>query len=191
METSCIPALSCSGADPPRGPRAVADNTFPVIAVVTDGRGGQALQPVLNRLRGRGADLFVVGPKAQVEVASAGFVPPAAGVAEEVRPILEILPPRMPAYEVVIARGQDPDASRTGRGHRDPLITGRVRATAGEHPRAAAPGRDPQPVRHRSPELLGRRCAVPPAGERCLRSQGRERGYLDPPSCAGRAEALS
>lgn len=60
-----------------------------------------------------------------------------------------------------------------------------------KHPRAAAPGRDPQPVRHRSPELLGRRCAVPPAGERCRRSQGRERGHLDPLSCAGRVEALS
>lgn len=112
METSYIPALSYSGADLLHGPLAMVDNISPVIAVVTDGRGGEALQPVLDRLRGRGADLFVVGPKAQVEAASGGFVLPTAGVAEEVQPILEILPLQMLAYEVTIARGQDPDAPR-------------------------------------------------------------------------------
>ncbi|MFF3262701.1 SIS domain-containing protein [Streptomyces sp. NPDC002932] len=112
METSYIPALSYSGADLLHGPLAMVDNISPVIAVVTDGRGGEALQPVLDRLRGRGADLFVVGPKAQVRAASAGFVLPTAGVAEEVQPILEILPLQMLAYEVTIARGQDPDAPR-------------------------------------------------------------------------------
>ncbi|MFB7554432.1 SIS domain-containing protein [Streptomyces brevispora] len=112
METSYIPALSYSGADLLHGPLAMVDNISPVIAVVTDGRGGEALQPVLDRLRGRGADLFVVGPKAQVAAASAGFVLPTAGVAEEVQPILEILPLQMLAYEVTIARGQDPDAPR-------------------------------------------------------------------------------
>ncbi|MFE6663620.1 SIS domain-containing protein [Streptomyces sp. NPDC057697] len=112
METSYIPALSYSGADLLHGPLAMVDNISPVIAVVTDGRGGEALQPVLDRLRGRGADLFVVGPRAQVEAASAGFVLPTAGVAEELQPVLEILPLQLLAYEVTIARGQDPDAPR-------------------------------------------------------------------------------
>ncbi|WP_353944653.1 SIS domain-containing protein [Streptomyces sp. HUAS MG91] len=112
METSYIPALSYSGADLLHGPLAMVDNISPVIAVVTDGRGGVALQPVLDRLRGRGADLMVVGPEAQVARASAGFVLPTAGVAEEVQPVLEILPLQLLAYEVTIARGQDPDAPR-------------------------------------------------------------------------------
>ncbi|MFE7777785.1 SIS domain-containing protein [Streptomyces sp. NPDC057445] len=112
METSYIPALAYSGADLLHGPLAMVDNISPVIAVVTDGRGGEALQPVLDRLRGRGADLCVVGPKGQVEAASAGFALPTEGVAEEVQPILEILPLQMLAYEVTIARGQDPDAPR-------------------------------------------------------------------------------
>ncbi|WP_373298556.1 SIS domain-containing protein [Streptomyces melanogenes] len=112
METSYIPALSYSGADLLHGPLAMVDNISPVIAVVTDGRGGQALQPVLDRLRGRGADLFVVGPKPQVDAASAGFVLPVEGVPEELQPILEILPLQLLAYEVTIARGQDPDAPR-------------------------------------------------------------------------------
>ncbi|MEU1196112.1 SIS domain-containing protein [Streptomyces sp. NPDC005813] len=112
METSYIPALSYSGADLLHGPLAMVDNVSPVIAVVTDGRGGEALQPVLDRLRGRGADLVVVGPRAQVEQASAGFVLPTECVAEEVQPMLEIIPLQLLAYEVTIARGQDPDAPR-------------------------------------------------------------------------------
>ncbi|MFF3130261.1 SIS domain-containing protein [Streptomyces mirabilis] len=112
METSYIPALSYSGADLLHGPLAMVDNISPVIAVVIDGKGGEALQPVLDRLRGRGADLVVIGPRAQVEQASAGFVLPTEGVTEELQPILEILPLQLLAYEVTIARGQDPDAPR-------------------------------------------------------------------------------
>ncbi|MFI6346614.1 SIS domain-containing protein [Streptomyces sp. NPDC050560] len=112
METSYIPALSYSGADLLHGPLAMVDNISPVIAVVTDGRGGEALQPVLDRLRGRGADLVVFGPKEQVDGASGGFVLPTAGVPEELQPILEIIPLQLLAYEVTIARGQDPDAPR-------------------------------------------------------------------------------
>ncbi|MBB5937871.1 SIS domain-containing protein [Streptomyces zagrosensis] len=112
METSYIPALSYSGADLLHGPLAMVDNVSPVIAIVTDGRGGEALQPVLERLRGRGADLVVIGTQAEAAKASAGFALPTENVAEEVQPILEILPLQMLAYEVTIARGQDPDAPR-------------------------------------------------------------------------------
>ncbi len=111
METTYIPASPFSGADLLHGPLAMVDNVSPVIAIVPDGKGGEALQPVLDRLRGRGADLVVVGQQAQVESASAGFALP-AGVPEEVQPILEILPLQLLAYEVTIARGQDPDAPR-------------------------------------------------------------------------------
>ncbi|MEU6652573.1 SIS domain-containing protein [Streptomyces sp. NPDC046900] len=112
METSYIPALSYSGADLLHGPLAMVDNVSPVIAVVTDGKGGAAFRPVLDRLRGRGADLVVIGPEDQVEQASAGFVLPTGGVPEELQPILEIIPLQLLAYEVTIARGQDPDAPR-------------------------------------------------------------------------------
>lgn len=112
METSYIPALAYSGADLMHGPLAMVDNISPVIAVVTDGRGGEALQPVLERLRGRGADLCVIGPASEITAASAGFALPTEGVAEEVQPLLEILPLQRLAYEIAMARGQDPDAPR-------------------------------------------------------------------------------
>jgi glucosamine--fructose-6-phosphate aminotransferase (isomerizing) len=111
METSYIPALSYSGADLLHGPLAMVDNVSPVIAVVTDGKGGEALQPVLDRLRDRGADLVVIGSEDAVARASAGFALP-TGLPEELQPILEIIPLQMLAYEVTIARGQDPDAPR-------------------------------------------------------------------------------
>ncbi|MFH8379634.1 SIS domain-containing protein [Kitasatospora sp. NPDC018058] len=111
METTYIPATPFSGADLLHGPLAMVDNVSPVIAIVPDGKGGEALQPVLDRLRGRGADLVVIGQQAEVDAASAGFGLP-AGVPEEVQPILEILPLQQLAYEVTIARGQDPDAPR-------------------------------------------------------------------------------
>ncbi|MGK5529053.1 SIS domain-containing protein [Streptomyces sp. URMC 129] len=112
METSYIPALSYSGADLLHGPLAMVDNVSPVIAVVPDGRGGTALRPVLDRLRERGADLVVIGPEAAVAAASAGFALPTGGVPEELQPVLEILPLQRLAYEVTLARGQDPDAPR-------------------------------------------------------------------------------
>ncbi|MBL1098634.1 SIS domain-containing protein [Streptomyces coffeae] len=112
METSYIPALSFSGADLLHGPLAMVDNVSPVIAIVPEGKGGLALQPVLDRLRGRGADLVVIGSEREVRQASAGFVLPTAEVAEEVQPILEIIPLQLLAYEITIARGQDPDAPR-------------------------------------------------------------------------------
>lgn len=74
--TSYIPALSFSGADLLHGPPAMVDHVFPVIAIVTEGKGGEALRPVLDRLRGRGADLVVIGDRASADAASAGFVLP-------------------------------------------------------------------------------------------------------------------
>ncbi|WP_165987478.1 SIS domain-containing protein [Streptomyces sp. YIM 98790] len=113
METSYIPALSYSGADLLHGPLAMVDNVSPVIAIVTEGHGGTALRPVLERLADRGADLMVIGPATAVAGASAGFVLPTEGVPEELQPVLEILPLQLLAHEVTIARGQDPDAPRS------------------------------------------------------------------------------
>ncbi|MFD7031831.1 SIS domain-containing protein [Streptomyces sp. NPDC059917] len=112
METTYIAALAYSGADLLHGPLAMVDNIFPVIAVVPDGRGGEALQPVLDRLRGRGADLCVIGSRARVAAATSGFALPGDGVPEALQPLLEILPLQLLAHEVTIARGQDPDAPR-------------------------------------------------------------------------------
>jgi glutamine---fructose-6-phosphate transaminase (isomerizing) len=111
METSYLAAHAFSGADLLHGPLAMVDNESPVVAVVPDGTGGRALAPVLARLRERSADLCVVGTPEAVAAATVGFTLP-AGVAEELSPILEILPLQRLAYEIAVGRGFDPDTPR-------------------------------------------------------------------------------
>lgn len=111
METSYLSAHAYSGADLLHGPLAMVDAESPVVAVRPEGVGGQALEPVLARLRERGADLCVVGAPDAVRRASVGFELP-SGVAEELSPILEILPLQRLAYEIAVGRGLDPDAPR-------------------------------------------------------------------------------
>ncbi|HEX5568560.1 MAG TPA: glucosamine-6-phosphate deaminase, partial [Streptomyces sp.] len=50
--------------------------------------------------------------RAQVDGACAGLTLPTEGLAEELQPVLEVLPLQMLAYEMAMARGQNPDAPR-------------------------------------------------------------------------------
>ncbi len=45
METSCVPALSCSGADLLHGPLAMVDSISPAVAVVTGGKAARPSSP--------------------------------------------------------------------------------------------------------------------------------------------------
>ncbi|MDX6256169.1 MAG: hypothetical protein QOJ11_2503 [Frankiales bacterium] len=111
METSYLAAQSFSGADLLHGPMAMVSAGTPVIAVVSGGHGGRAMEPVLARLEELGADLFVVGEPAAVARAGKGFVLP-AGVSEELSPLMEIVPLQRLACSLALARGLDPDAPR-------------------------------------------------------------------------------
>ena len=82
-----------------------------MIAVVGAGPGGRAMEPVLARLAELGADVFVVGERRPLPVPAEGFVLP-AGVAEELSPLLEIVPLQRLACALAVARGLDPDAPR-------------------------------------------------------------------------------
>jgi len=106
METCYLSAQAFSGADLLHGPFGMIGPELPVIAVVTPGVGGTAMQPVLARLEAAGADLLHVG-------AESGGLPVAwAGVAEELRPVLEILPLQQLAWRLALDRGGDPDRPR-------------------------------------------------------------------------------
>jgi len=87
------------------------DPQVPVLAVVARGTGGEAMAPVLPRLADRGADVFCVGTAEAVARADVGIVLP-DGAAEEVSPLLEILPFQQLAQHLAVARGSDPDAPR-------------------------------------------------------------------------------
>jgi glucosamine--fructose-6-phosphate aminotransferase (isomerizing) len=111
METSYLSAQAFSAADLMHGPLAVIDTQVPVLAVVADGPGGQAMHPVLERLCEVGADVFTVGTADAVRKSTGGLVLPGS-VPEEVSPILEILPFQQLALHLAVARGGNPDAPR-------------------------------------------------------------------------------
>jgi glutamine---fructose-6-phosphate transaminase (isomerizing) len=111
METSYVAAHAFSGADLLHGPLAMVDPQYPLVAVVPDGVGATAMLPVLERVLERGADLLVLAGEGALPAGARGFALP-AGVAEEVHPIVDILPLQWLALEVALARGLDPDVPR-------------------------------------------------------------------------------
>ncbi len=120
METSYLAAHAFSGADLLHGPLAVIDPQYPVVAVVPDGVGLEAMKPVLRRVRASGADVLLLGGSHALEemratgsAADGGrFMGLPDGLAEEVHPIVDILPLQWLALEIAVARGLDPDAPR-------------------------------------------------------------------------------
>ncbi|MBA8794209.1 glucosamine--fructose-6-phosphate aminotransferase (isomerizing) [Friedmanniella endophytica] len=111
METCYLSAQAFSGADLLHGPLAMIDPQVPVLTVVGDGIGGRAMGQVLPRLSELGADVFCVGTPDAVAAATVGIALP-DGVAEEVSPLLEILPFQQLARHLALFRGGDPDAPR-------------------------------------------------------------------------------
>jgi len=109
-ETSYLAARAYSGADLLHGPVAAVDEETAVLAVTGAGRGGAALRDVLAAVAERGADVLALG-------SSSGDVPaavriPVPSVAEELAPVLEVLPVQRIALGLALARGFDPDRPR-------------------------------------------------------------------------------
>ncbi|KOX31736.1 glucosamine-6-phosphate deaminase [Saccharothrix sp. NRRL B-16348] len=109
-ETSYLAARAYSGADLLHGPVAAVDAETAVLAVTSLGKGGDALHDVLDAVHGRGADVLAVGSAS--DKVSAALRIPVAETAEEVAPILEILPIQRLAHGLALARGGDPDNPR-------------------------------------------------------------------------------
>jgi glutamine---fructose-6-phosphate transaminase (isomerizing) len=105
METSYLSAQAFSGADLLHGPLAMVDSSVPVIAVVSPGKGGDAMSSVLERLAASGSEILRVGSADGLPIAS-------AGLAEELLPILEILPLQQLAWRLALDRGENPDRPR-------------------------------------------------------------------------------
>jgi glucosamine--fructose-6-phosphate aminotransferase (isomerizing) len=123
METSYVSAQAFSGADLLHGPMAMIDAAVPTIAVVSPGRDGEAMAPVLERLAALGAPVLRVGSTVdfaraesgatlEPETAAAELPIAAAAVPEHLLPILEILPLQRLALTLALRRGIDPDRPR-------------------------------------------------------------------------------
>ncbi|MBK0865667.1 SIS domain-containing protein [Saccharopolyspora sp. HNM0986] len=108
-ETSYLPARSYSGADLLHGPVAAVDSETAVLAVRGPGEGGEAMREVLSAVAERGADVCAVGSGDDDSIAHRIPVPDCA---EEIAPVLEILPVQRLALDLALARGVDPDQPR-------------------------------------------------------------------------------
>lgn len=109
-ETSYLGARSYSGADLLHGPVAAIDTGTGVVAVTSAGHGGAAMRDVLAAVHERGAGVLAVGSSAADMPAGLRIDVPET--AEEVAPILEILPLQRLALALSLARGGDPDQPR-------------------------------------------------------------------------------
>jgi glucosamine--fructose-6-phosphate aminotransferase (isomerizing) len=115
METSYVAAHAFSAADLLHGPFAMIDPDRPVIAVAPDGVGAAALEPVLDRLRELEADVLLVADQRVLDrwgTARSTVELALPAVAEEVGPVVQIVPLQLLALEMAVARGNDPDAPR-------------------------------------------------------------------------------
>ncbi|MBB4687912.1 SIS domain-containing protein [Amycolatopsis jiangsuensis] len=109
-ETSYLAARAYSGADLLHGPVAAVDGETAVLAATSAGRGGEAMREVLEAVGERGADVLAVGSAAADMPAALGI--PVAPSAEELAPVLEVLPIQRIALGLSLARGGDPDSPR-------------------------------------------------------------------------------
>lgn len=109
-ETSYLGARSYSGADLLHGPVAAIDDRTGVVAVTSKGHGGTAMRDVVETVCSRGASVLAVGSAAPDVSADLRITLPET--AEEVVPILEILPLQRLALALSLARGGDPDNPR-------------------------------------------------------------------------------
>ncbi|EHK87400.1 glutamine--fructose-6-phosphate transaminase [Saccharomonospora azurea SZMC 14600] len=110
-ETTYLPTRAYSGADLLHGPVAAVDAGTAVLGIAGAGHGGAAMLDVFDTVTRSGADLLCVGSAAH-SVPSAALTVPVAESAEEVAPILEVLPIQRLALGLALARGLDPDAPR-------------------------------------------------------------------------------
>jgi glucosamine--fructose-6-phosphate aminotransferase (isomerizing) len=111
METSYLSAQAFSAADLMHGPLAMVDADRPVIAIVAEGPGGDAMAPVLDALKDRGADVCAVAPAGRAPDATVRLDLP-TGMPEDLAPVVQIVPLQRLALEMAVARGLDPDAPR-------------------------------------------------------------------------------
>ncbi|RCW43548.1 glutamine--fructose-6-phosphate transaminase [Halopolyspora algeriensis] len=109
-ETSYLSARAYSGADLLHGPVAAVDTETAVLALCSSGRGGEAMRPVLDTVHEHGADICVIGSAAS-EVRAAHRIG-VASCAEELAPVLEVLPVQRLALGLALARDVDPDSPR-------------------------------------------------------------------------------
>lgn len=103
-ETTMLSAEGFSGADLRHGPIAIVEHGLPVLAFLADGPAHVDMIELVEDLRGRGADVFVVGADDGADLPLPREVP------EALAPIVAVVRAQQVALALARARGLDPDA---------------------------------------------------------------------------------
>ena len=108
METCYVAAHGFSAADLMHGPVAIVERRTPVIVVSPGGMSTDLVRPVFERLSELGADRTLIGGGC----AAPDAMVPLPAVAEELSPVVSIVPLQLLALELARSRGVDPDHPR-------------------------------------------------------------------------------
>jgi glutamine---fructose-6-phosphate transaminase (isomerizing) len=103
QETAGIAAHGFSAADLRRGPIAIVDEGFPVLALSAAGPARGDVAELVAMLRARGARVLTVSTDADADL-------PLPPVVEPLAPIVAVVAAQQLAHELALARGHDPDA---------------------------------------------------------------------------------
>jgi glucosamine--fructose-6-phosphate aminotransferase (isomerizing) len=112
-EISYLHAEGCPGGELEHGPRALVDERLLVVLVAPQGPTRAPMLADARDLRARGARLIAVATEGDLEMAALTpdivWLPP---IAEELLPLLAVLPLQLLAYHVADLRGNDVDQPR-------------------------------------------------------------------------------
>jgi glucosamine--fructose-6-phosphate aminotransferase (isomerizing) len=106
METSSIAASGWSAADAKHGPLGSVVRGTPVFCFVGERAGRESVEALLPDLLARGADVHLVGSDSS-QPGMAGVLP--GDVADQLLPVLSIVPVQALALELAVRKGFDPD----------------------------------------------------------------------------------
>jgi glutamine---fructose-6-phosphate transaminase (isomerizing) len=109
-ETAYLSAHGYSAADLLHGPMAMLDEQVPLLLFTSAGPDAAQMRDLAGLARERQVDVDVIGDGTVTAGSLPALLP--AGLAPEVRPLLEILPAQLLAAELAVSRGHDPDAPR-------------------------------------------------------------------------------
>jgi glucosamine--fructose-6-phosphate aminotransferase (isomerizing) len=109
-ETAYLSAHGFSAADLLHGPMAMLDEMVPLLLFASAGPDAAQMGDLFRIARERRVEVDVIGDGSVPGGMLPGLLP--AGLAPQVRPLLEILPAQLLAAELAVSRGYDPDSPR-------------------------------------------------------------------------------
>jgi glucosamine--fructose-6-phosphate aminotransferase (isomerizing) len=113
-ELTYVEAEPYSSADFQHGPIAMIENSFPIMAVVPEGKVFDSMMSALTRLRSDfGAELVIISNNNQTLALAQTPMAVPPDIPEWLTPLISIVPAQLFAYHLTRAKGFDPEKPRS------------------------------------------------------------------------------